>query len=426
MTKFKLEGTCIDTSTMKGYYPESSSDSGFKYVLTSIPANNDVLIKDYVRSYNPATTRLIVHSDHFDGLDETVMKHLGLIGRDFVDILLVDSKADWKLAGSSVTNLGSRCKDWGIMEPESVEQVEGIIKTLGSDSIVKYIALTINPLEFNMDLINYCSDKDIKIIGLNPLGGYLSAPRNITAFTVPYLLGFSAFYSNITVISGRDLDTASSDLQYLNSLDDREAGNNYILKKTTSRPVKGISQAVFTSFKLKDEIIPYDDPMLCLFPDQTVLEVGKASKKLKKTEPVQRPLKDTDNATLKKENDSPDNSKFVESVNHFLNILHMPEDGNDSSKFAVAKYKLLELIGFDFDPTLWTSDFSMIGKSAMMILLTRRPIKKGKLWWKKEVPGDLRTFYLLQKDDKFVFREIFDEQEPEPEPEHNETASTID
>lgn len=422
MTKFKIEGTCIDTSTMKGYVPAAILGSSFDYILTSIPANNDVLIKDYVGSFKFSETKLIVHASHLDGLCDTVKSHVELVGRDYVDILLVDSKADWKLAGSEVVGLGDRCKAWGIMEPESVEEVKKIVETVGSDSIVKYIALTINPLEFNLDLINYCTDNGILVIGLNPLGGYLSAPRNITAFTVPYLLGFSAFYSDITVISGRNLDTADNDSLYLSGLKGKDAGNNYVLKKSTNKPVKGVSQAVFTSFKLKDEIIPYDDPTMCLYADQMVLEVGKPSKKLKKTEPVQRPPKDTDDVVLPGETDSSDSSKFVEQANHLLNILHLPSDGDESSKFAVAKYKLLDLIKCDFSSAVWSYDFSMIGKSVMMVLLTRKPVKKGMLWWKKEIPGDIRTFYLLQKEGKFVFREIFDDPEPEP----NETASTTD
>ena len=127
MTKFKIEGTCIDTSTMKGYVPAAILGSGFDYILTSIPANNDVLIKDYVSSFKLTNTKLIVHANHLDSLCDTVKSHIELIGRDFVDILLVDSKADWKLAGSEVVGLGDRCKAWGIMEPESVEEVKKII-----------------------------------------------------------------------------------------------------------------------------------------------------------------------------------------------------------------------------------------------------------------------------------------------------------
>lgn len=80
MTKFKIEGTCIDTSTMKGYVPAAILGSSFDYILTSIPANNDVLIKDYVESFKLTGTKLVVHASHLDGLCDTVKSHLDLIG----------------------------------------------------------------------------------------------------------------------------------------------------------------------------------------------------------------------------------------------------------------------------------------------------------------------------------------------------------
>lgn len=405
MTKFKVKSTCLDTTTFNVLYTNRTYD----YLLTSIVSGNDTTICDSLPVIDE--TELIVHTNHLDALNTTLNSHLRLLDRDSASIVLVDAKSGWDSAESMFVELGSTVGSYGIWCPESVAEIDQILsKVQNYELYFKYIAMNLSPLEFNYEIVRYCESKGLSIIGLNPMGGLLSSGRNIEAFTVPYLLSFSSAYSEIVVLSGRDQYKSVESSKYIkDNLIDKELDKNYILKKTINKPVKSISKAIYTSTRLFGDILPYDDPFLLLDPDYSVIEIGKSSKS------ISSKAIDSKKVKLGSVDDLDGEPKgIIKEVNDLLSVLYYPSDGDIRSKFACAKYKVLDYLGYEFNTESgWIRNLSSIGSTILLVMVSKAPKKTGMLWWKKEEPGDVRNFCLYNDGTKFVFREIFDEESQE-------------
>jgi hypothetical protein len=407
MTKFKVKSTCLDTTTFD--YDVLYTDHTYDYLLTSIVSGNDITIYDSLPVNDK--TELIVYTNHIDALNTTLNSHLKLLGREKASIVLIDAKSGWDSAESMFVELGSVVGSYGIWCPESVVEIDQILSKVKSYGLyINYIAMNLNPLEFNYEIVRYCESKGLSIIGLNPMGGLLSSGRNIEAFTVPYLLGFSSAYSEIVVLSGRNQYKSAESGRYIeDNLIDKELDKNYILKKTINKPVKSISKAIYTSTRLFGDILPYDDPFLLLDPDYSVIEIGKSSKV------ISSKAIDSKKVKLGSVDDLDGEPKgIIKEVNDLLSILYYPSDGDIRSKFACAKYKVLDYLGYEFNTESgWIRNFSSIGSTILLVMVSKAPKTTGMLWWKKEEPGDVRNFCLYNDGTKFVFREIFDEEEKE-------------
>ena len=323
--KFKIQGVGIDTLNIT--YDPSFSTEKFDYIYTSLTANNERLIGEWVNSMRP-TPPLIVYSEFIDSVVPILKEHLEMLGRAKTQLLLLNAekvigaKKEWldELNLGPIDNLGIQC-------PKDVEELKKASEVLGRE--IKYVALPISPLEFQYDVLEYCKENKITVIGLNPLGGELSAPRNIRSFSLPYLLSFCAFHSDIVIVSGKELVKAEENYEYLTSLIGAECGEEFDLKKSISKPVKEIKKAVWTSLDMEDgDIIPYNDPSLLV--DSAKFKFGSPLKTLKERETYEE-------------------GTFLGKLTHYLEVLHYPEDGGDSGKFTAARHKLLELIKEDYN-----------------------------------------------------------------------------
>ena len=152
MSKFRIEGVGIDTTTLE-YLP--GEDFEFQYIFTSISSNNENIVRDF--SKNAA---LVTYIDFLDKSDEAIISHLELLERDTIDLLLVDSKCDFiKYADTLSSCVDSGQVDTiGIMEPESVERIKEIQEVLPN---LKYIGLFATGYN-NID-IEYCRKNNITV-----------------------------------------------------------------------------------------------------------------------------------------------------------------------------------------------------------------------------------------------------------------------
>ena len=76
--KFKIQGVGIDTLNIT--YDPSFSTEKFDYIYTSLTANNERLIGEWVNSMRP-TPPLIVYSEFIDSVVPILKEHLEMLGR---------------------------------------------------------------------------------------------------------------------------------------------------------------------------------------------------------------------------------------------------------------------------------------------------------------------------------------------------------
>lgn len=376
--KFKILGTCLDTTKIRFNPGTTNLEPDYTYIMTSLEANNDYMVGGLVKN-NPGLP-LIVCTEFLDNVRYALEEHLKLLGRDTIDLLLIGPNADY-----TKLEVIDQVKHLGLLNPPSVDFIKD------KEFKVEFVALPISPLDFNMEIIKYCNENNIRIIGLNPMGGYLSAPRNIEAFSVPYLLGFCATYSEIVVVSGRDSSTAYTNAQYLKSLVGKEGSIIYNLKKSVHKPVPHIKKAVYTSAIMdgEDYVIPYSDPEFSVSLESHYLKLGSYLEKL--GEP---------NVKI---------SDDVKEVDNYLKVLYYPKDGTLADKFAIARYRVLDYLTSAFRDYTYNSvdDIAKIGDNVFLITLEKAPKFKGHFIWRHLEPGDTRQFYLiLGMNGETLFKEV--------------------
>ena len=158
MSKFKIEGVGLDTTTLD-YSP--SEDNVFGYLCTSVLSNNEHEIEEYVKSCSGSP--LVTKIDFIDRSSEALGLHLDQIGREMVDLLLVDAKCDFLKYVEELSFLVDHkyVDVIGIYNPESVERIEEIKSVLPN---LKYIGLDICPLNFNYEIISWAKDNNVDYV----------------------------------------------------------------------------------------------------------------------------------------------------------------------------------------------------------------------------------------------------------------------
>ena len=326
--KFKIQGVGIDTSNITEKPWIEAGGEIFDYIHTSIRANNDFLLKEYVEAQPGAS--LITTIDFFDNPERAILGHIMELGRKKIDLLLVPGNVLSKKLGVLKDTIdalkhSSLVGEFGISNPASPDEIKQISGALGEK--VKYISLNLCPLHFNYDVIEYAKSEGIEILGFNPFGGALSAEGLIQAFSVTYLLSFAASYSTILFLSGRDLFRAIDGRDYLRRyVIGAESSSKFTLKKNVNRLYKPFKKVVNTGLMFSDDLIlSYNSPGIMYPPDEVVVTLGKEYESV--------PKEDKYLVT-----------KTEDSVNSLLEITEFPEDGGWEDKYAIVRYQILGLL----------------------------------------------------------------------------------
>ena len=273
MSKFKIQGVGLDTTNLD-YSP--GEDMEFDYLYTSILANNEEAIYDYVVQCPGAP--LVTRLSFLDRASEAVGLHLDQIGRRMIDLLLVDASCDFvKYADDLSALVDFNYVDvigvYGPKTPERLEEIKTVLPNL------KYIGLELSPLNFNYEVVKWARDNEVDIIGFNPFGGHISAQGVIDSFTVPYLLEFFGAHTTLGFLSSRDMFSARQDKDYLMKLVDKEMENPklYNLEKSIYKLYKPIKKAIGVSLKLDlNHVLPLGFSDTLFDPSDLDIKFGDA------------------------------------------------------------------------------------------------------------------------------------------------------
>ena len=376
--KFKISGVGLDTRRLT-ICPSETFDELFDYIHTSISENNDYIISDFIKFQSGAS--IITTIDFSDTMETAIAGHLLTIGREKIDLLLINSNCSWDITNINHLKSSGMVDSIGISNPDSIERIIELQKEMRGE--IKYISLDLCPLNFKYDIVNWCIENNITMLGFNPFGGHISAPSIIDSFSIPYLLGFSASYCSIVFLSGEDIFQTIPERDYLNNLIGKDVEPKYILKKNVSKLYKPIKKTVETSINISDNIIfPYNCPEIIYNPEELVLTLGKTTEIIpEQTEPTE-----------------------IESeVYQLLNLLYMPKDSDIRSQFAIFRYRVIELLKVKFPEVTWEHVYGKLGDKLMAIVV-RKEDKTG--WIKKKVDVTSHTFILgMTSDNKVYFSE---------------------
>lgn len=371
MSKFKVQGVGLDTTNIV-YKPVNDYFYFFDYVLTSVKANNEAQIKDYIKGAS-----LITYIDFLDKSDDAILYHLEQLERDMVDLLLVDAKCDFSKYADTLSAMVDRgmVESIGIYGPASVDRIKEIQEVLPD---LKYVGLDFCPLSFDADIMNYLREQEgVDILGFNPFGGKLSAQGVINSFSVPYLLSFSAYYSTIVFLSGRDIFTAAEERAYLLDLIDTEATEIYSLDKSVSKLYKPMKQVVGVSLKLDPNHtlpIPTDTDLYSYQDLELVL--GKAK----------REINDLDYVVAGPED---------QAYKYYRLFKPAEDDGTDESIIALIKPVIMTILK-DENPD---SEINLLKISSNIFVFNITKVEIGG-WLRKKVKKTEYKNYLLSVSNK--------------------------
>lgn len=376
---FKISGVGIDTTTIK--FKPTDLETVYSYIYTSISANNDYIISDYVKSMPKSS--LIVGIDFLDSVNELLFRHIKTLERDKVDLLLIDSNCNWD--NLNVVELkNSGVEKIGIKNPISVEQIEQA-KTKLEDNL-EFIGIDLSPFYFNYDIINYCNNNNIQILSFNPFGGNLSAPSMIECFTAPYLLAFSGTYSSVVFLSGRDMYYSSESKKYLEELIGKESKSVFLLRKNVNKLVKPVKKVVNTAIKFDESIvINYDSPELLYNFDEISFSLGK----------TKNDLISIDDKTL---------TEVEKEVKNLFNISYIPSDITDDSLFALYRYQAFNYLKVKYIESLgWNTEYVRLGNNMIAIKVNKEAEKK---WFKKSKKAEEITYFFAMINKAPIFLRI--------------------
>lgn len=313
---YKLKGIGLDTTTLD--YVADVGD--YDYLHTSISANNGLIIRGILEE---SIATIITSIDFIDQMDKAIINHLYELGRDKIDLLLINSTCDFEKYSEQIKDLldSGLVDQIGLKNPNNPEEIKRIMKIMPK---LKYISLELCPLNFNYEVVNFCKDNDIDILVFNPYGGYISAPVLIDSFTIPYLLNFAAYYGTIVFLSGREL-SSNAQKRYLEPLIDANVEDDtiYQLNKTVKKLVKPLKKMVNTSIVINEEItLPFQALQSSLFSgDDLILSLNKTYYKVNKND------------------DLDDVEKYITEYLSKKEEYKLPEDtGSDSNSLSVLRY----------------------------------------------------------------------------------------
>lgn len=393
MIKFKVKGCGLDTTTTT--YLFNNDEHNFQYIHTSIGCANDYLLKKSLDTVSG--TLYSVEVDFTEKLPEMLRNHMRILGIFQIDMLFFYASLGKEKIQKAIDELRSESipiMNFGIKDPRNAKEIEELLdpeqKNPDSDKILAAVGMNLSPTEFDLDSIEYCKKYDIPIFGFNPLGGYTSAPRNIQALTVPYLLEFSAAYSDVVVLSGRDLFLAAEDAKYVQAIIDKEYDENkYRLTKKVHKPVSSLGKLVYTAVDFgHGYVLPYEDPSFCSLEGDIRSKINSAE--------IEYP-----------ENYSP----LYETQPNYVKILALlselkyPDEWSNKIKLTYAKYKIMEYLEENYPGG--EISCTSIGKEILVIEVHQPIIYKGIFLWRKVRVEQEDRVYLLFCNEKneVMFRE---------------------
>ena len=164
-----------------------------EYIDTAIDYNNDYLLNNY-DNYKIITK---IAPCHFPYYDFFINNHLKCLNREYIDIMLIHSdRGEWQPLAKRMAE-DNRFKEIGVSN-FTFDEIEEFKEITGK--YPAYNEIEINPYYTDLNTINYCKKRNIKIISYGILGGKYHAMTNVADFSLPYLIQYACNYANIVII----------------------------------------------------------------------------------------------------------------------------------------------------------------------------------------------------------------------------------
>lgn len=388
MIKYKVQNVGIDTTNLRGSF---GGEEVFPFVYTSISENNDYLVGQYIDPEDDQS--ILVYIDFTERLEELLKLHMEALGVKKVDMLFFNADLDPKKVYEACKTLGDICPPiFGIKDPKNTRQIEGFLNL--PDFKVQGVGIPLSPTEFDYSIVQFCVDHEIPIYGFNPFGGYISAARNISSFTVPYLLSFAAAHCEVVMLSGRNVGESEDDMKFLKSLiGETHNKGEYFLDRKVHKPVSSMGRGVYSSLDLGHGYkLPYNSNDFCSLDSRDViLNFGRPI--------VEYPAEYSGIYEVQ-----PD---FVR-IRDMIGTLKYEDSWSSDIKFAYTRYKVMEYFKENYPEA--TMSYILIGKSVFFIDFWRDAKFKGTFLWKVLVEKEIqRTYFLANLGDDIIFREVDEE-----------------
>ena len=393
MMKFKVKGCGLDTTTTT--YLFNNDEQDFQYIHTSIGVGNDYLLEKSLSTVSG--TLYSVEVDFTEKLPEMLRNHMKILGISQIDMLFFAASLGKEKIQASMEELRKESlpiTNFGIKDPKNAKEIEELLEPEQENpdvsKLLAAVGMNISPTEFDLDSVEYCRKYEIPLFGFNPLGGYTSAPRNILALTVPYLLEFSAAHVDVVMLSGRDIYMATEDAKYVKALIDKEyEDNKYRLTKKVHKPVSSLGKLVYTAIDFgHGYTLPYENPSFCTLEGDIRSKINKAEIAYPET---YSPLYET----------QPD---FIKIQARLVDLKY-PDEWRNEIKLTYARDEVMKYLKETY-PRGEISCTS-IGKEIYVIELHQPIIFKGAFFWRKvEIEQEDRVYLLFcTETGEVMFRE---------------------
>jgi hypothetical protein len=354
----KIKGVGIDTSTFY-YKPDPAYLPDTLYINTS--SNNSFYLPDnYWEGRN-----LIVEV----GSGEYVREILRGLGLERIDTLLFPAeslKVRENELGDVLDEYG--VQSVGISRPGSLTQLKDAAGELKKVIIPSYLSLPICPVHFQKEILDWADINQLGIIGLNPFGGYYLAPSVISSFSIPFLLSFSAAYSDVVILSGRSLVDAQYETLYLEELIGEDRLGETEMKNTILHSPKTLPKFIYTGLKGGPE---YENPWYLIPQNDLTL----------KMEPIEM---------IEGEEGEGDDEvrRILEEVAKF-DILTLPHPDDPETYMSILRPTILKELGEALGPS-YHIEQEKIGSLTFLVNIRKerrekRYLGKDKVWYEDRV-----------------------------------------
>ena len=392
--KFKISGVGLDTTSLT--YSLGPMDwEWVDYVYTSLSAGNDYAISGCF----PKEPTLISEVESIECLGAAISGHLLTLGRSGIDLLILgpDTVISDKGREEITSVLDNRqVLSIGISGEGGLENTKRIYEELKKIIIPKYLKLELCPFGFDHETITWANTVGLDILGFNPFGGHYNSGHVIDSFSVPFLLGFSATYSTLVFLSGRDLYKSREQAEYLKALIGESTSPKYILSKSVNKLVhtKKHTPLVSTALRTGDQgkAIPFYNPEALFHPSELDISLGWDESKFPE------PTNPGEGIT----------SVLYDNVYNYLGLLEKPE--KRGVWFSVIRPKVVSLVRSISSGHGFTTTVGYISPEVCLIRIVKDiVIKEDRGWWrpKRKIPIHAEhTYVLTLGKEKAVFLEL--------------------
>jgi len=244
--KYKLESVGVDTTGYDSIFPPLDTE----VVMIDISSGNDYILEPTL----PTDSKLVVKCDK-SNKPMNILYHLNTINRKSVDIVLTDELNEEYLCLQE----NGYISELGLIQPSDVDDKKTFLKKL-IENKVSWVLIDLDPLNFDYDLIKYCEESGIKIMG--------TVSENYLPDT--FNLSFYSRYCNIVFLPITDNFTEKQ--QYLHYLIGTESPKEVEITKTTKKRGK---LNIGVSLKINEDlIIPCPNPRTIMDPEEAVFSFG--------------------------------------------------------------------------------------------------------------------------------------------------------